>query len=270
MSTPPEIHPRVSALLEGPARWHTWRHLVEVGSTNDEALDALRAGTPPGLVVTADRQRTGRGRIGRRWQDAPTGGASLAISATLEVAGSDPLGGAVGLVPLATGVAVADALRARGAEVALKWPNDVLAEVDGAARKCVGILVEHHDLDARAVLVVGIGVNVDWRAVERADEAAAWTSVAEAVDGDVDRFALLADVLGGLDARLRDDPSTLRERYRRACATLGRQVEVTRPDGGVLRGRAVDLTDGGALLVEVAGRRQAVAAGDVHHLRPAT
>ncbi len=270
MSTPSDAHPRLAALLEGPARWHTWQHLAEVGSTNDVALDALRAGTPPGLVVTADRQRTGRGRIGRRWQDAPTGGVSLAISATVEVAGSRPLGGAVGLVPLAAGVAVADALRARGVEVALKWPNDVLAVVDGAERKCVGILVEHHHLDDRAVLVIGIGINVDWRGVPRLDEATAWTSVAEAVHGDVDRFALLADVLGGLDARLRDEGSTLRERYRRACSTLGREVEVARPDGGVLRGRAVDLATDGALVVEVAGRRQSVAAGDVHHLRPAT
>lgn len=270
MSSPSDDHPRVSALLDGPARWHTWQHLAEVGSTNDVALDALRAGTPPGLVVTADRQRTGRGRVGRRWQDVPVAGASLAISATVEVAGSRPLGGAVGLVPLAAGVAVADALRARGVEVALKWPNDVLATVDGDDRKCVGILVEHHHLDARAVLVVGIGINVDWRAVPRVDEAATWTSVAEAVDADVDRFALLADVLGGLDARLRDDASTLRERYRRACGTLGRAVEVTRPDGGVLRGRAVDLAADGALVVEVDGRRQRVAVGDVHHLRPAT
>ncbi len=266
----PSDHPRLSALLEGPSRWHTWQHQDEVGSTNDVALAALRAGTPPGLVVTADRQRTGRGRIGRRWQDAPSGGVSLAISATVEVTGSSPLGGAVGLVPLAAGVAVADALRARGANVTLKWPNDVLVTVDEQARKCVGILVEHHHLDDRAVLVAGIGINVDWRAVPRDNEAAAWSSVAEAVGSDVDRFALLADVLGGLDARLRDDASTLRERYRRACATLGREVEATRPDGGVLRGRAVDLATDGALVVEVAGRRQSVAAGDVHHLRPAT
>lgn len=270
MSTPFGVHPRMSALLEGPARWHRWQHLAEVGSTNDVALDALRSGTPPGLVVTADRQRTGRGRIGRRWQDAPQGGVSLAISATVEVAGGQPLGGALGLVPLATGVALAGALRARGAEVSLKWPNDVLAEVGGVARKCVGILVEHHHLDVRAVLVVGVGINVDWRGVPRTDEATAWTSVAEAVGADVDRFALLADVLAGLDARLRDDPRTLRERYRTTCSTLGREVEVTRPDGGVLRGRAVDLADDGALVVEVAGRREVVAAGDVHHLRPAT
>jgi BirA family transcriptional regulator, biotin operon repressor / biotin---[acetyl-CoA-carboxylase] ligase len=82
---PPSLaeHPRVEALLSGPLGWHTVEHHHEVGSTNDVALERARAGAPDGLVVVADHQTAGRGRGGHRWEDLPTPGASLLVSALL-------------------------------------------------------------------------------------------------------------------------------------------------------------------------------------------
>jgi BirA family transcriptional regulator, biotin operon repressor / biotin---[acetyl-CoA-carboxylase] ligase len=257
-------HERVSALLAGPAVWHHLEHHAEVGSTNDVALEHARAGMPPGVVVVADRQRAGRGRAGRGWQDhvSEAGPASLLCTATAVVPESNP-----GLAPLAVGLALADALRRQGARPALKWPNDVLLD----ERKTAGILVERHTLGpGTEVLLVGVGCNLDWRGVERPDDEIGWTSVAEQTGTPVDRGDVLADLLRGLAIWLRSvptDPLRLLLAYRDACATIGREVRVSFPDGEQLTGRAVDLDRDGRLVVETVQGPLAVNAGDVHHLR---
>lgn len=253
----------LAALLDGPSLWHTIEVLEEVGSTNDVLAERAASGTPAGLVVVADRQTAGRGRRGRPWEDVEPH-RSLLVSALLDV----PERGTT-LVPLAAGVAVADAVRRSGGQARLKWPNDVLVPVDGELRKCAGVLVERHDRR----LVVGMGINVDWRGVPRGGERTSWGSVAESLQADVDRWALLTDTLRALEAWVRDlalDPVRLLATYRTRCTTLGEEVEVALPSGERLTGQAVDLSPDGALLVDTAQGRAVVAAGDVVHVRPAT
>lgn len=256
-------HDRVSALLHGPLLWHTVEHVPEVGSTNDLALERLRAGAPPGLIVVADRQTGGRGRQGRTWLDGPRRESSLMLTAVAPTPPVHP-----SLVPLAAGVAVADALRRAGATPWLKWPNDVL--LDG--RKTAGILVERHRLDVEDVVLIGMGINLDWRGTDRTGDAAAWTSVAESIGTDVDRGDVLADLLRGLAAWLHSvpgDPLRLLVTYRDVCATIGADVRVSFPDGTAVEGRAVDLDRDGRLVVDTPDRQVAVNAGDVEHVRPA-
>lgn len=249
----------LAALLAGPSRWHTHEHHEEVGSTNDLAADAARRGVPAGLVVTADRQTAGRGRRGRTWEDQPSG-RSLAVSVLVDVPPRHAT-----LVPLATGLAVADAYAGAGATAELKWPNDVLLPAAGDVAKAAGVLVERHDDH----LVVGVGLNLDWRGVDRQGAAAAWTSLAEALDADVDRWAVLADLLRSLDAWLRDlvgAPAPLLAAYRSRCRTLGREVRVETP-AGPLHGRAVDVDHDGSLVLATVGGETRVTAGDVVHVR---
>lgn len=254
----PEPVASIRALLDGPLSWYELLHEAEVTSTNDVAAQRVLQGRPPGVVVLADRQSAGRGRLERTWSDVPAG--SLLCSLTVPVPPTDAT-----LVPLVAGVAVADAVRRAGARVQLKWPNDLLSR-DG--RKLGGILVERHDGPAGAQLVVGVGLNLDWRGVPRGDEQEQWTSVAELTGGDVDRFAVLGDLLRGLDAWIRD---LLRGTHRAVaaytaqCATLGREVEVTTPDGALLRGTAEAITPTGALVVATVDGNLAVTAGDVVH-----
>lgn len=258
-STPP---PPLQRLVEGPAYWHTVQHHEETGSTNDLALDAVRDGVPPGLIVTADRQTAGRGRRGRTWEDRPDG-ASLAVSVTIP-----PLTDHRTLVPLVAGVALADALRRLGLRAALKWPNDVLLELPEEGRplrKAAGILAEA----LPEGIVVGTGVNVDFRGLDPVEGA---TSVAEVLGRDVDRWVLLGGYLRALEAWLRDLDTTGPERllasYRQRCATLGQEVTATVATGPV-QGRAVDVADSGGLVIEVAGgKRVEVTSGEVQTLRP--
>lgn len=255
--------PRVTALLHGPAPWHRVDHHAEVGSTNDVAFEAARDGVPPGLVVVADRQTSGRGRSGRGWEDRRTSAGAGSLLCTAVVA--DPASGG-SLVPLAAGLSVADAVRRQGGRPRLKWPNDVL--LDGS--KCAGILVERHAVGGGHVLLVGVGINTDWRGVERSGEQAAWTSVAEQSGGDVDRAGFLVDLLRGLATwvqSLPTDPLRLLATYRDASETIGREVRVSFPDGDQLTGRAVDLDREGRLVVETPQGAVAVNAGDIEHLR---
>src|SRR4029453_18655434 len=100
--------PRLPAL-----EWHD-----ELGSTSDRLKDLARAGAPASTVVMGERQNGGRGREGRAWQ-SPQGG--LYLSVLLR-----PESEQVSLIPLAAGVAVAEAVLEFGVRSELKWPNDVL------------------------------------------------------------------------------------------------------------------------------------------------
>lgn len=251
--------PVLQRLVDGPAFWHTVEHHEQTGSTNDLALDAVRDRVPPGLVVTADRQTAGRGRRGRTWEDRPDG-ASLAASVTIPALAEHRT-----LVPLVAGVALADALRRLGLRAALKWPNDVLLELpDRSLRKVAGILAEA----LPEGIVIGTGVNIDFRGLEPVDGA---TSVAEVLGRDVDRWVLLQGYLRSLESWFRDleatGPVRLLASYRQRCATLGQDVTATVVDGPV-QGRAVDLTDEGALVIELPdGTRVEVTSGEVHTVR---
>ncbi|MEQ1854067.1 MAG: biotin--[acetyl-CoA-carboxylase] ligase, partial [Chthoniobacteraceae bacterium] len=127
----------------------------ETTSTNDVAARLGREGHAGGVAVFAERQTSGRGRFGRRWESTAREG--LWFSLLLR-----PGWPASQWVRLTTwaGVAVAGAIeRVAGQSAKIKWPNDVL--VDG--RKVAGILTEcSTDSSGRMFAVVGIGLNVSW------------------------------------------------------------------------------------------------------------
>ena len=261
--------PRIRGLLEVSPTWNAVEHHEAVGSTQDLALERLHGGTGPGLVVVADAQTAGRGRRGRSWRDAvqgPDGPANLAVTAVVDVPGQG-IGPGAGLVPFAAGLAVADAYADAGVTPALKWPNDVLL----GGRKAAGILVERHTVRGSDVLLIGCGLDLDWRGVVRSDDSADWTSLAEAIDGPVDRVALLVVLLTGLGrhvGRLGTQPAQVLEDYRHRCATLGERVRVALPDGTSRTGRAVELGSDGRLLIDGDDGPFEVTAGDVAHVRP--
>lgn len=236
------------------------RHLHECDSTNRVLLQLAAEGAREGLVVVADVQTAGRGRRGRTWT-APAG-TSLLCSVLLRP--SMPRR-TWSLLSLAAGVAVhrlATSLLP-SAEVALKWPNDLL--IDGV--KAAGILME---LAADAV-VLGIGLNVDWRGVQRPPDLQA-TSLAEhgAEVSVADATAALLPLLDEAYRTVQDDPAAVLGDYLPRCGTLGREVRVHRAagDGEALRGTAVALTPDGHLQVrDASGVTTDVQAGDVEHLR---
>lgn len=267
---------RLRAELVRPGSpWREVEHSTSIGSTNARAAELGR----PWVVVAADHQSAGRGRLGRRWE-APVG-ASVAVSATI----SAPAGHALGWVPLLTGVAVAEAVEeTTGLDTRLKWPNDVLLPAD-ADRKVCGILCEVVSGPDGSIVVVGAGVNVGQDREQLPVATATSLALAQGREGrgtpsgEVDRTALVVAYLRRLAALTSDglvggaaEPSDAAEaeaRYRRRCSTIGHRVRLSQPDGPDIVGLAVDVDSQGRLVIEAAGGRRAWAAGDVVHVRAA-
>jgi BirA family transcriptional regulator, biotin operon repressor / biotin---[acetyl-CoA-carboxylase] ligase len=257
--------------------WADIRVVSVTGSTNTDVLGEAGAGASEGLVIAAEEQTAGKGRLGRTWQARR--GSALTFSVLLRPR-SVPRA-ARAWAPLLAGVAAVRAVRQQtGVDPGLKWPNDVLV----CDRKLAGILAEQSG-DA---VVVGIGLNV----LGRSDDlpVATATSLEDANVSSVDRTELLATILREIEhwylrwCESAGDAAAagLRDEYLTLCTTLGRQVRVLLPADRVLAGRAVDVDAAGRLLVEPApgsdtsglagaergGRRLvAVSAGDVIHVR---
>lgn len=254
-----------AALTGGRALWSAVRVVAETGSTNADALAAARDGAAEGLVIAAEAQAAGRGRLGRGWQSLP--GGSLTFSVLLRTAAVPA--GARGWVPLLTGVAVARAVRrATGVQARLKWPNDVLA----GAGKLAGILAEQ----AGDAIVVGVGLNVLGTAAQL--PVATATSLELLGAGEADRTELLAEILTEIECWYlpwRDTPagdadaSGLRQEYLRLSATVGARVRVLLPGAPDLVGVAVAVDETGRLLVRPDGQADPVpvSAGLVIHVR---
>ena len=261
------------------------RWVAETGSTNADVLALARDGEPEGIVVVADHQTAGRGRLGRTWEAPPD--ASLLCTVLLR-----PPAAVAGAATMATAVAAADAVaELTGTAPRLKWPNDLVWPGDGsgADRKLAGILAEvdwpaaSHIASGwaeprpadRLSVAAGIGINVRW-GDQVPDELSDVAVALDALAGDrtPERVDLLVAFLRHLDARYGalvrdpDGPAALRDAWRERSATLGRAVRVDLGSDDV-EGTAVDITDEGHLVIEtLEGTRRTVAVGDVVHLRP--
>ncbi|AFZ73391.1 biotin--[acetyl-CoA-carboxylase] ligase [Natronobacterium gregoryi] len=229
-----------------------------VGSTNDRARERATAGDED-VVVLADEQTGGRGRLERAWA-APSGGVWASVVTRPSIAPAQ-----APLYTLAAAVATARAVREAGVDAGIKWPNDViLPGVGNEYRKLAGILTEMEgETDRVSWLVVGIGVNAN---VDAADLPEGATSI-RAEAGDIDRRRFVQRLLEEFD-RYRTDLEAVVPVWRELAATIGQRVSVDRPGGEVV-GEAVDVTESGALVVETDdGERASVTAGDCEHLRP--
>ena len=151
--------------LVGPGLpWRQLEVVDETGSTNADLLARAAAGVDiDGVALVAEYQTAGRGRHGRHWSAPPRSQIALSVG----VGAGDVPADAWGWLPLATGVAVVDALsEVTGIVAGLKWPNDVLV----GSGKLAGILAEV--AAPEPVIVVGLGLNVTLTADEAPDPAA--------------------------------------------------------------------------------------------------
>jgi BirA family biotin operon repressor/biotin-[acetyl-CoA-carboxylase] ligase len=270
------------AALAG-SRFADVRWVASTGSTNADALALARDGAREGVVLVADHQTAGRGRYDRAWV-APPGG-SLLVSVLLR-----PPSPVASSATMATAVAMADAVRdVTGVSPGLKWPNDLVMAGEGGERKLAGILAEadwpasatisagwrQPSAHERAVVVVGVGLNVSWPEDDDAIPDVADTAVALnwVTAAPIDRVDLLVAFLRRLDRGygelISEGPQAAMDEWRRRSATLGRRVRVDLGADDV-EGTAVDVTAEGHLVVEaLGGQRRTFAVGDVVHLRDA-
>ncbi len=169
--------------------WAQVEVLDDVGSTNTVVASRARTGAAEGLVVVAEHQTSGQGRLGRVWESPRYAGLTFSVLLHPPVADRRwPW------LPLLTGVAVVEGIAAVGGPACvLKWPNDVLHE----GLKLAGVLAERLDTPHGPAAVVGVGLNVSQSIAELPVPTATSLAVAGAA---VDRTLLLRSVLERLHA----------------------------------------------------------------------
>ncbi len=241
--------------LELTTRWmaRDLECLSRVSSTSQRLRQRLQTeNVPLGAAVIADEQTAGRGRLGRGWQSP----AKMGLYTSFLLYPGDRLSG---LLSLVAAVALSQAIEAEtGLAPKLKWPNDVLL----GGKKCTGILVESSSNWA----IIGIGVNVGESLPPALTNA---TTVSRQLGAPVHRPRLWAQLAGFLEQWyerwLTDGSRPVLQAWRERSATIGHSVEILHPDGRpLLAGRAVDVGDDGALLVECNnGTVRRVLAGEV-------
>lgn len=217
------------------------------------------------VLLVAEEQSAGRGRRGRRWYSAPGAGLTFSLRRRM-LRPARELGG----LSLAAGVAVARALRALGAsEIALKWPNDLLA--NGA--KLGGILIETRVQDGATVAVIGVGVNC--RAMPglgsrlRRNVIALEQLLRPLPSRNLLAAPIAAELLEALEAFDERGLAALREEWEAMHAHAGQRIRVRLADGRVLAGFCAGVADDGALRLRTRAGLRSLHSGRVVSARPA-
>lgn len=222
------------------------------GSTNDEAKKLASEGVLYPVLITADQQTAGRGRMGRSfYSPAQTGLYFSTLYPTAEC-----LQNAVSVTGAAS-VAVMRAIRTMtGKQTEIKWVNDLY--LDG--KKVCGILTEALTGIGQTYLVIGIGINLTTDVFPTELSA-----IAGAVGGKpISRAALLAEIWKELLPYLQDPSNrTWLDDYRTHSMVLGKQIEWSRGDER-RKGIAEEIDGDGALVVRLpSGERELLRTGEI-------
>ena len=262
--------------------------LAEVDSTNVLAGEMLKDGRIGGdpaddgkiVVIAADYQTGGHGRLGRAWVNRP--GESFTVS-FVTVMPADVVADETvnGWLPTLAGLASRDAIRSavlssgarprqQDCTLSIKWPNDIFCH----GLKLGGILVQLVPLDARRTsVIIGIGINLALRAesLPTPQSTSLQLHVESLPDTQVLRDRIAADLVSGLReriARFVDDrtryAAQLLEETRQVSWTLGRRAEAKLVGGETIIGRAVRINpDASLAIVDDDGVEHTITTGDV-------
>ncbi len=248
---------RIAAAVAPHCPGFAVERVEEIDSTNTELMRRARAGSDAPVLLVAERQTAGRGRLGRPWQSAQDAAqpASLTFSLGLPLAPKDWSG-----LSLAVGVSVAESLDpTASAGVRLKWPNDLWVN----DRKLVGILIEtavpQGDASLRYV-VIGIGVNLGPREADGLRMPPAWVHEwrPDATPGEL-LHGLVPPLVATVQTFAERGFAPFAERFAARDALRGREVQLSDGTSGLCEG----VGWGGELLVQTATGLQSITSSDV-------
>jgi BirA family transcriptional regulator, biotin operon repressor / biotin---[acetyl-CoA-carboxylase] ligase len=248
LSAPDRLRPEeITRLLRTRVLGRHVHCYEEVDSTQNLAHKLIREGAPEGTLVLAERQTTGRGRMGRHWH-SPKG---KGIYMSLVVKPAIP----IHLMPhltLLSAVALCRAIRIQvpGLNPGIKWPNDLL--ING--KKISGILMESSaENESLQYIVAGVGIGCNFLPEDYPEELKdKATSLLISSGGKVDRAGLIAEFLYQLEELyelyLEQGFAPIRTLWEASSATIGQEVRMI-THGGAYEGTAVSLDDWGGLII---------------------
>jgi BirA family biotin operon repressor/biotin-[acetyl-CoA-carboxylase] ligase len=230
-------------------------------STNDVIEKLARDSVKEGVVVFAESQTQGRGRLGRKWMSPARKGLWFSVLLRPDLRPQQAT-----QLTVAAATALARGIRNEtGLQPEIKWPNDLLIR----GKKVAGILTElSAELDHVKYIVLGIGVDVNLSAFEfPSDLRKVATSLKVELGAAVSRPDLAVSILRELDSDYDRVCSghfaDLADEWEALCSTIGQRV-VIRTGQNQVRGRAESLGDDGALIIRTDhGHLEQVIGGDV-------
>lgn len=218
----------------------------EVTSTQDLARTAAEQGAPEGYLVIAERQQSGRGRMGRSWVSPYGKGIWMSMVLRPEV----PIHCAPQLTLLAAVALCRSLRRVTGLPIGIKWPNDLLV----GGRKISGILLESAAEDERLkYIVAGIGISVNLAEADYPEEMLEKAVSLRVAGGRVlNRTEMIADFLMEWEQLyglfIKEGFRPIATLWESMAVSLGRKVKLTTPQGE-LTGVPESLDDSGAIRV---------------------
>ena len=249
----------LSALQNMPSKTRRqWRFLAETDSTNAEISRRLAKHPPEqGLIILADSQTDGKGRLGRTWYSAP--GTGVYIS-TLIRPNLPPE--QLPILTLMAGLATVIAVNEFSSNRAqLKWPNDLLLN----GKKIAGVLCEYHPKNIPAV-IIGIGINVNQTQFP-ADIKEIATSLKLETGEEINRTSLIKQLITQLDFQYSElkkyKVETLIKNWTRHTDLFGKTITLKKSSQSIT-GKAIRLDNLGRLVIaNESGEETALDSGEV-------
>ena len=218
----------------------------KVFSTNSIAKFLANHNAAEGTVLISEIQTNARGRLGKKWE-APEGGIWMSTILRPNVPTAR-----IGLITLATGVAIAKAIRSLGVDAQIKWPNDVLIH----GNKISGVLTEvnatFNEIDW---IVVGIGIDSNLKLEDFPEDIRiGTTTLTEELPAKVDENELIAIFLNEFekvyDLYKAGEIETILKDWRDLSDTIGKYVNITQTGGRITQGYVVGINKEGSLIIE--------------------
>jgi BirA family biotin operon repressor/biotin-[acetyl-CoA-carboxylase] ligase len=240
------------------------RYYSSIDSTNRAAKSFDDEGLSEGAVAVSEEQTGGKGRLARGWFSPAQKGIWFSVMLKPKFLPQE-----APKCTLLAAVAIVKAIEnAAGVKCGIKWPNDIL--YDG--KKLVGILTEMSaTMEGINYIVIGMGINVNLTADEYPDDLKNIGISLKMITGkDIDRRKLFAEILLQLEilyeAALEKGFASILQEWRKCSITLGQEVNVIGVNETFF-GRAADIDEDGALMVDTGESLVKVLAGDVS-IRP--
>jgi BirA family biotin operon repressor/biotin-[acetyl-CoA-carboxylase] ligase len=235
------------------------RYYDQINSTNEMAKTLAREGASEGTVVIADRQLSGKGRLGKHW-DSPSG-TGIWMSIILK---PDIMPVQASQLTLLAGLSVCEAVnKVTGLESRIKWPNDVVVN----RKKVCGILTEMSaELDGINYIIVGIGINVNTK--EFTEELSHATSLSLEGGKDYMRRYIIKEILEVFEEdymvyKKERNIKHFLQRYKDNCITLNGDVKIITHQREYTAYAKDIAKDGSLIVTDEQGQEETIFSGEV-------
>jgi len=240
-------------------------YYTQLDSTNEEAWEMIDEGVKSGTVIITDRQLSGKGRNGTKWQSK----ANRSLTFSVVIKPNNLSGSMSGVFPLLTGVAIVRALQDMHIDGGLKWPNDIMVK----GKKLGGILCESR-IQGKSIkwVVIGIGINVNETADDfENDISLSATSLYLEVGDFMQRERLLAAILNHLEillSELSEDSEffDISKSWTPYCTHSKKQITFQEGDQ-IYQGRFTNIAKNGECVIEMNGKTQSFTGAVIKNVR---